>query len=462
MKKILRQKIGLSKFFTGAFTEEEVKNNALPPVFCGVLANILIILFFTNSKFSIKEAILNLIIFIIFFMSFYFKALNLLWVMGNTPAWYIYRYTFCFVFMYISVAQKSFENIEGTSTLKIILSSLVCMALGILVIQLNLGYFDKLWVEIDLILILAFELLLIWYRAAKKEKVIKFVLILIILLNVANLTQNAYIIMKEMFENLSVTNEDDYSIRIKGIEHEINNVKEKDNSIYRIEEMYYVSENDPLIFDTNSTSFTGSTFSKDVSEFLKNLGYSSEHVSVHNFYENSRTMDMFFGVKYKIAIDSNNELKNYIPQEKDEGAFITYKNPRALSLGFSVSKNVLNKLETEEGVYEVQNSLMRNITGLEEDVFVKHVGNIEKEVIDCEEREFETEGKTFFEYSRNKEQASKLIYNFEVEQDENVYFSMDASEDLNFKAYINDDKEIYIKGSHLASIYNVGSYKKRR
>ena len=66
------------------------------------------------------------------------------------------------------------------------------------------------------------------------------------------------------------------------------------------------------------------------------------------------------------------------------------------------------------------------------------------------------------EQQMNKEQASKLIYNFEVEQDENVYFSMDANEDLNFKAYINDDKEINIKGSHLASIYNVGSYKKRR
>lgn len=96
----------LSKFYTNSFTLEEIKNHAMPPVFCGILANILVLAYFVNSKIKIKEKILSLIVLIFFTISFYIKGINLLWSMGNIPAWYIYRYTFCFIFMYIIIAKK--------------------------------------------------------------------------------------------------------------------------------------------------------------------------------------------------------------------------------------------------------------------------------------------------------------------------------------------------------------------
>lgn len=96
----------ISKFYTNAFDIEEIKNFAMPPLFCGILANVLVISYFFNEKIRLKEKALSLIVLIIFAVSFYIKGINLLWSMGNIPAWYIYRYAFCFTFMYIILAKK--------------------------------------------------------------------------------------------------------------------------------------------------------------------------------------------------------------------------------------------------------------------------------------------------------------------------------------------------------------------
>lgn len=96
----------MSKFATNSFDLEEIKNSAMPPVFCGILANVLMLSYFFNGKIKIREKILSLLLLILFIISFYIKGINLLWSMGNIPAWYIYRYAFCFSFMYIIFAKK--------------------------------------------------------------------------------------------------------------------------------------------------------------------------------------------------------------------------------------------------------------------------------------------------------------------------------------------------------------------
>ncbi len=96
----------ISKFAMNSFDLEEIKNSAMPPVFCGILANVLTLSYFFNGKIKIREKILSLLLLILFIISFYIKGINLLWSMGNIPAWYIYRYAFCFSFMYIIFAKK--------------------------------------------------------------------------------------------------------------------------------------------------------------------------------------------------------------------------------------------------------------------------------------------------------------------------------------------------------------------
>ena len=70
-----------SKFFVNAFTTDEIENFAMPPLFCGTFINILVILYFTNSKIKFKEKVMTIFVFAIFVIRFYLKKLNILWTM---------------------------------------------------------------------------------------------------------------------------------------------------------------------------------------------------------------------------------------------------------------------------------------------------------------------------------------------------------------------------------------------
>ena len=354
----------ISKFFTDAFNAEECKNDSMPPLFCGVLANFLVILFFTNKKIPLKEKILNIILILIFLISFYIKKINMLWMLGNTPAWYIYRYAFCFNFIYILIAYRSFENIEGTSLLKIFLSFIIYILFGICVLKFNLGDFNKFWVKIDLILIAIIAIVLSIYKITlnrKKIKFMNFIIILIFIINISNLIVNSYFSTKEIADELSPITETLYAGYMSKIENRINKIKSIDSSIYRIEQENKMTANDPLILNFNSTNFTGSTYSKNLYDFLESLGYCRKHVAIQNKYGNTKTMDMLFGIKYNYRLPEYTNLKELVPVV-EENNFTIYKNPYALNLGFCVSANVLNEFKKKANIFETQNLLMQNIT----------------------------------------------------------------------------------------------------
>ena len=454
----------ISKFFTGAFNKEEVQNFAMPPVFCGIIANILVILFFTNKKISLKEKNLSFIFLLIFFASFYIKTFNLLWVMGNKPAWYIYRYAFCFTFIYIIIAHKSFENIKENSKTKIILASVIHILLGICVLLFNLGEFNKLFVKIDLLIILIITVLLCIYKFTyehKKIKTTKFIVICIFLINLLDLVTNTWVSIREIKNELCILTEEDYAGYVNGVEREINKIKELDSSLYRIEQGATITQNDALVFDFNGTNFTGSTYSKELHSFLGKLGYYADHVAVVNIYENTKTIDMLFGIKYKFMRSTLENFKNYIPVKGGENeTFIIYKNPHALNLGFCVPESILNKFEEKENLYETQNLLMKNISGNNENIFIKHKGKVKEELINLKEDSIIREdGESIVYNIENKEKEAKLIYKFEAQQEGDTYITFEANKQLKMIIYIND-KEINIANTKDGlNILNLGKQK---
>lgn len=144
----------IPNFFTNSFSIKCIGNDGPPPIFCGIFANFLCLIYFMNSKIRKKEKILSFLFLAIFFASFYIKGINLLWVLGNIPAFYIYRYAFCFSFMYIIIANKSFENIkEGTKTWHIILAIFIYEIIGIFMLEYDLNVADPIWTRIDMILV---------------------------------------------------------------------------------------------------------------------------------------------------------------------------------------------------------------------------------------------------------------------------------------------------------------------
>lgn len=102
----------LAQFFTGSFVEYNIGNDGYPPIFCGVIINFLVILYFMNSKIGLKKKIFSGLMILLFFASFYVEGLNLVWYLGNVPACFDYRYAFCFAFFYIFIASEELSSLK--------------------------------------------------------------------------------------------------------------------------------------------------------------------------------------------------------------------------------------------------------------------------------------------------------------------------------------------------------------
>lgn len=315
----------ISKFFTNSFGIEEIGNYAMPPVFCGILTNFFVIMYFMNSKIKLKEKIASLIMLAIFFASFYIKGLNLFWVMGNEPACYKYRYVFCFTFMYILIAMKSFKNIkEGAKRWNLLLTVLIIEIAGVLTLIINLNITEKLFVKIDMILTIVFYIIFEIYRfdfnkIKLNEKTQKFLKNMIIgflfLINIVNLTINAEKCMRLLREKTSTNSMEQQMFLISFRDYKHKEVKKYDTSIYRQEAINRNILNGGLIFGYNGINFSASTFSRETNEFLRDLGFAVEHVTIAINAGNTKAMDMLFGIKY--ILGENN--KGYIEEKARRG-----------------------------------------------------------------------------------------------------------------------------------------------
>ena len=394
-------KDGISKLFTGSFVTNEIGTSGMPPVFCGIFANFLILLYFTNSKIRLKEKILSFLFLAIFFISFYFEPVNLLWNMGNFPACFIYRYIFCFTFIYIFLAHKAFENIKsGTKLWNIIFSAVTIIMLALFVLRQDTITINKLYVKLDMCLTLIFFVIITIYSLnlpkLKIALIQKIMLILIGLISTVNVAINTFDSISILVRDLSKNEIDNY-VYLTNYNLEKKQELQEDDGLYRIEKEILLNVNDGIVYGFNGINFSASTYSEKLHNFLKNLGYSKQHVTIARDTGSTKTMNMLFGIKYKID--------KYIE-----------KNDFALNLAFSVPSTILEEAEfDEDNAFKTQNNLLKKIAGREEEIFEKHQGKISRifENIKIQDYRFQKE---------NDEEAASVTYEFEIEKEENVYF----------------------------------------
>ena len=80
-----------------------------------------------------------------------------------------------------------------------------------------------------------------------------------------------------------------------------------------------------------------------------------------------------------------------------------------------MSSNILEKIETKNSnAFDYQNKLMKSLTNLDEDIFVKHQGRIQEKTQNL------TKDGIKFCVIDEKEEA-KISYEFEVEKEEEAY-----------------------------------------
>ncbi len=352
-----------SKLFTGAHNEFEI-DSGLPILFCSIFINVLVFLFFMNSRISWKEKILVFCLLSIFVISFLINGLNLIWHGFNRPVWWPFRYSFIFSFLWIMTACRCFLHIEGIRFRAILICIAGFASISVFIMNRNFPYLSRNKIMMDFLIFIVFCLLLFIFQAGKSFPYRLFgkrsILFILLGLNFINLTENANQIWDvNYFDSVKI---DEYRNFITAISPVIQHIKEKDQEFYRIEKTFQRGLNDAMQFSYNGLTHYSSTTNRKVLDFLTHMGFAHYHYWTRYGQGSTAAMDSLLGVRY-IITDQKLIAKNFNPLFS-ENEYTVYRNPAVLPMGFSVSEQVQNcDFSSETDLFAAQNRIFQCITG---------------------------------------------------------------------------------------------------
>ncbi len=416
----------IAKMFTAATGNGETWHGG-PMIACGMVIFILLIMFFLNKKIPKRNKIINAILLFCLATTFVVKPLDLLFHGLNTPNCFDFRHAFIFVFFEIIIACNSYMKLNYNKDDLKKVSIIICL-ISIIIYLYKFKFNVSTY---GLTILLSFIIMIIIIHFLKKNKNISKVLLIIA---IADLTINTTsgILTNIMPDKQSNSEFKNYVIKVDNI---IKTLKEKDNSLYRMEKTFdredninknMLSINDSMIFDYNGISHFDSVTNKEVEKLMEKLGF--RRLLTRAYYNKNGstiTSDMLLSIKY---ILSKNEHKNYtkIIQEED---LAIYQNPYYLSFGYKIKNDNIN-IESNNPFLN-QNNIIKAFTGINEDIYEYSPYTIS----------YENVKKTNDTYQTNS--IGILKYKIKITSPDELYFYISPPSEIQTtykkaKMYIND------------------------
>ena len=355
--------------------------------------------------------------------------------------------------------------------------AVIYVVLAIIAMKLDVNFINENTIKLDIILAIVFIILLSLSKKKFKDNgkkikkflskyYLKIIAIIIFLISTANLVYNAINSMDIIRAEASTLNQNVYATLTNIYDRTINNLKNYDQSVYRIENKSKVTENDALVSGYNGISYSGSTYSKTLHSFLEKLGITKYHVKVESGAENTKAVDMLLGVKYFIVPPGKEFYKNYNVEYEDkyiETNTTIYKNPYSLSLGYAINNKTFETNMENNNTFELQNEMLKNMTGINENVYEKHNGEIKKEIKGLEEyndlEKFSEELEEYGTIYTKIENEGKIIYEFNIENENSLYLYIDASSDSSVELNITGQDYVRNLSFNNNTMINIGNRK---
>lgn len=416
----------IAKSFTAAFGEGETWNGG-PMIACGMIVIVLIILYFLNKKISKKDKIINSVFIFFLLSTFAIGTLNILFHGLNIPNCFDYRHAFIVVFFLIMIATDSYMNLS-TNKKDFKITLLIITILSIII------YFAKYKFNVTtygltilLSFVISLAILLVLYKNKKPYKILLIITIIDLLINSA-----AGILMITLSDKQSVNSYKNY---VESTSNVIEELKEYDNTFYRVEKTYdretnenMLSINDSMIFNYNGISHFDSTSRSDVELFLEKLGF--RRLLTRAYYnKNGSTIaaDMLLGIKYVLSYDSYKNYKEIINND-----IKVYQNPYNLPLGYAVeSDNVLLR----DNPFLNMNNIIKSFTNISKDIYIK---------ADYEKNSFS-----------NSNNEYVYTYIIDISSSNELYFSFDTPDEIQTKY---TDAKMYINDKYIGKYFSKYNY----
>ncbi len=342
---------------------DTVRPEGLPFVYCGMLALLLVPIYFCSSRFSIRERIMSAILVGVFILSFAISPIDIIWHGLQKPNWLNYRYSFMLCFVLLTLAYKAIGEIKHASS-KMFLGIGGVLFVLLAVAQktefktflLGDGGNDRnhevgklltvecIWFSVALIAV--YLLVLGAIKFAKNPQNVALILAVLVCVEVfCNGLSNCLDLGSDVVYTAYSTY-DNYITQLRGMTDKI----KEDSSFFRMDELTHRKVNDNMSVGAYGLTNSTSTLNATTIKFLQNMGYFAKSHEAQ-YHGGNIVADSLLGVKYVLKKQQadgsemlvlNNLYKDemfYSEYAKDE-YYTAYKNDFALSLAYAVENNI--------------------------------------------------------------------------------------------------------------------------
>ena len=383
----------LTKLLPGTY--DTVEPAGLPFVYCGLLALILLPVYFTAKKISSREKVASVALIAVFLISFIVKPIDLIWHGFSTPNWLNARYSFLFSFIVLVLAYKGFGNLKKASE-KFILGICGFLLLFVAVAQKyefesfitsdeKLLTFGCIWFSV--FFTVALLVLLCLKIRANDPKTTRCISAVIAAVVCVELLCNGIVCFVEFNNDVYFSRYSRYQNHIGGLRPIVNQIEEYDDGFYRMEKTSHRTKNDNMSLGIKGLTNSTSTLNSKAIQFVNYMGYTGRaHLTMYR--GGTPFTDSLLGIKYVIDSQASERFSNiYETVGISSDIYQVYKNPYALSLAYGVSSQVDDlKLDEYNIFFTRYNAIAQAMLGEEEKVsmFVP-VKGVTITPIDCKE-----------------------------------------------------------------------------
>ena len=447
----------LSKMYFGSY--DTVRPEGLPFLYTGMLAFILLPLYFIAPHVRLREKVATCFLVLFMIIGFNASTLDLIWHGFQRPNWLNYRQSFLLCFVFLIMAYKAYESLKQIGYRYAILSTGAIAA--ILIIMQKIGYDnlpDLTAVWPSLIFSALYLLLLRACTLDNKNTRETAALVLAIVVSLemfcaglANTTS--------LDKDVVYSSRTSYRSFIDRVQPIVEQINARDSSFYRMEKTVHRKTNDNLSLGMRGLSNSTSTLNAKTISYLQKLGLTSKsHWS--KYVGSTPVLDSLSNIKYVIAEDPSTVSPLYSEIIRDEeNTLSAYENPYALSLAFGVSLDTANFLLEDERFttpFERMNHLITAMLGEEKTVEIfREVNVTDTEYTNCStsmvvgHRKFKPKDSAY---------SAMITYTLDIESDDVLYCYFPSEYPREVKLKVNKDDVGKHLGKETHGIKSLGQF----
>lgn len=423
-----------------------------PNIYCGLFCVIMFAYFMLCDRISVRKKITNCVMLAFLVLSFNMNKLDFIWHGFHFPNQIPFRYSFVFSFLMVAIAYDAFKYLHRMSPKMIAAITAAGTAYVILVQKLYEDTVSAPFAYITLLLLFMYSGFMAMYRAEGFErKLLKLLLLVLVMFEMvvsvdAALTTTGHTSRTGYFRNSDTV--------CKVVE----DIKEEDPYLYRMEIDNSVTLNSPMMYNYPGISQFSSTINESATNFMVAAGLEGGGAKNRFTYALTNPVtDAILGIKYLIGRGTTIDNETALKLIKTEGDTHLYENTYALPMGYMTNPALIHTwdVETANPFYRL-NDYVNLSTGIDGQVFKRicdaHIASAGAAVVQ--------ENNGYFDCRfRGDVQTAKVELTYTIPESQQVYAFVE-SEQVEYIAAERSDGTEFQLPTDVGGIISMGYLEK--